>query len=67
MENKMKALQVLVLAISLVGLTSCAHHSKKSCSVKKPKCEDGKSCDLKKKKSCCEGKSKSCHLKKKKA
>lgn len=57
-----------LLAITLIGFTSCAHHGgkkgkhcegkdKKSCELKKKDCKgkDKKSCDLKKekKKSCC--------------
>ena len=68
----MKTLQVLVLATTLLGLTSCAHHGKKghckkgdkkSCEMKKKSCsKDSKSCDIKKKKKCSD--KKSCDMKK---
>lgn len=59
----MKLLQMAVLAVTLVGFTSCAHHgghhAEKSCCSK-----DSKSCEMKDKKCCKDGKS--CDMKKKK-
>jgi hypothetical protein len=73
----MKLLQTLLLATTLVGLSSCAHHSAKksccdtkakTCKMKDKACckgdKTGKSCTMKDK-SCCEA-SKSCDMKKKK-
>ena len=61
----MKTLQVVILAISLLGLTSCAHKSEKSCCSS----DKAKSCHLNKKKSGCDSKKscsgkKSCEMKK---
>jgi len=53
----MKLLQIAILATTLLGVTSCAHHGKKCCS------KDSKSCEMKDK-SCCKDK-KSCDMKKK--
>jgi hypothetical protein len=74
----MKLLQTLLLATTLVGLSSCASHSgkkaccdemSKTCTMKDKECckddRTGKSCTMKDK-SCCEA-SKSCDMKKKKA
>jgi hypothetical protein len=64
----MKTLQLLVLGVSLLGLTSCAHNSGSHDGAKSCKSKDGKSCDVKKKKSCCKTKKKcdgkSCEVKK---
>ena len=59
----MKTLRIIALSISLLGLTSCAHHAKKACCKK-----DKKSCELKEKKAECKKKNcdgKSCDLEKK--